>query len=270
VLEYLTTPARQAATLEDTAHRPWPVPSRSWVMGQTWEDLLFAHWRVPEEHLRAHLPPGIQLDTHEGEAWLGVTPFLLSGLRGRGLLPVPVLSTFLELNVRTYVTDGEKPGIWFFSLDAESQLAVEGARRGYHLPYFRARMRCERRGSWVDYSSSRRDERSSPRVFNGSYRPTGEVFNAEPGSLEWFLTERYCLYTTHDGGLYRGEIHHPPWPLQEAEGSIDLNTMPPDGIELPEDEPLLHYSRRQDVVIWPLEHIGESGDTRAAGRRDTA
>jgi uncharacterized protein len=256
VLEYLTTPARQAATLEDTAHRPWPVPSRSWVMGQTWEDLLFAHWRVPERDLRAHVPESLALDSHEGEAWLGITPFRLTGLRGRGMLPLPRVSSFLELNVRTYVTHGDKPGIWFFSLDAESPLAVEAARRGYRLPYFRARMSSTLHGGWIEYSSSRRDERSAPRVFEGRYRGDRKVFNAEPGSLEWFLTERYCLYSLDgDGTLIRADIHHPPWPLQQAEGRIDLNTMPPDGIELGDEQPLLHFSRRQDVVIWPPEAV---------------
>jgi uncharacterized protein len=255
VLDFLTTPARQAKTLEETDHRPWPLPQRSWVMGQTWEDLLFAHWRVPENRLRAHVPQALTLDTHEGEAWLGMTPFRLTGLRGRGTLPLPFLSSFLELNVRTYVTYEDRPGIWFFSLDAGSPLAVEAARRGYRLPYFRARMSAEWRGGRLDYSSSRSGATSRPRVFHARYRPAGEAFNVEPGSLEWFLTERYCLYAYHEGALYRAEIHHPPWPLQRAEGEIELNTMPPDGIELPDEEPLLHYSARQDVVIWPLEQV---------------
>jgi uncharacterized protein len=256
VLEYLIAPARQASTLERTEHRPWPVPDKSWVMGQTWDDLLFAHWRVPEDDLRAHVPDSLVLDTHEGEAWLGITPFRLTGLRGRGMLPFPKVSSFLELNVRTYVTCEDKPGIWFFSLDAESPLAVEAARRGYKLPYFRARMSAATRGGWIEYSSSRRDDRSKPRVFEGRYRGDGDIFNAEPGSLEWFLTERYCLYALDgDGTLLRAEIHHPPWPLQEAQGEIELNTMPPDGIEFGDAEPLLHFSRRQDVVIWPPEAV---------------
>jgi uncharacterized protein len=255
VLEYLTAPARQAATLEDTDHRPWPLPDGGWIMGQTWDDLLFAHWRVPEEDLRAHVPESLALDTHEGEAWLGITPFRLTGLRGRGLLPLPLVSSFLELNVRTYVVHGDKPGIWFFSLDAENPLAVEAARRGYRLPYFRARMSATSRGAgWIEYSSARRDDRSKPRVFEARYRPRGDVFDAEPGSLEWFLTERYCLYALdRDGALLRAEIHHPQWPLQSAEARVELNTMPPDGIELRDEEPLLHFSRRQDVVIWPPE-----------------
>ena len=246
----LQAPARQSATLEDTDHRPWPLPEGSWIMGQTWDDLLFAHWRVDAEALRAHLPPGLELDLYQGEAWIGVTPFAVSGLRGRGLPPLPFVSSFLELNTRTYVTRDGKPGIWFFSLDAASEFAVEAARRGYKLPYFRADMRAAWNGE-LAYESRRRDSRGAPATFRGRYRPIGDVIDPDPASLAHFLTERYCLYTVHEGRLKRGEIHHPPWPLQPAEATFEENTMPP--IELPDEDPLLHFSARQDVVIWALE-----------------
>jgi uncharacterized protein YqjF (DUF2071 family) len=207
---------------------------------------------VPVAELRRHLPEGLEVDTHGGEAWLGITPFRVSGLRLRGMLPLPRLSSFLELNVRTYVTDGEKPGIWFFSLDASSQLAVEAARRTYRLPYFHARMTAERSGDRIVYECARREERG--KVWSGRYGPSGEVFNAEPGSLEWFLAERYCLYTTDERGrLARAEIHHSPWPLQPAEADVELNEIAP--LQLPEEDALFHFSRRQDVVIWPLEPV---------------
>jgi hypothetical protein len=241
---------RQNRSLEHVGHRPWPVPGNGWVMGQTWEELLFAHWRVPAEVVRAHVPAGLEVDEHDGSAWLGITPFRLTGLRGRGMLPLPYVSSFLELNVRTYVTAGGKPGIWFFSLDASSRAAVEVARRTYRLPYFHARMSATRRADWIDYECARVSEPG--RVFSGSYRPTGAATHAEPGSLEWFLTERYCLYTEHEGALHRADIHHELWPLQEAEAEIGLASISP--LEL-DGEPLLHFSRRQDVVIWPLERI---------------
>jgi uncharacterized protein len=241
---------RQNRSLEHLEHRPWPVPTRGWVMGQTWENLLFAHWRVPVEELRPHVPAGLEIDQHEGTGWIGITPFRLTGLRARGTLPLPYVSRFLELNVRTYVQVDGKPGIWFFSLDASSRAAVEVARRSYRLPYFQARMSASRRGEWIDYECARIGE--AARVFSGSYRPSGAVFNAEPGSLEWFLAERYCLYTEHRGELYRADIHHAPWDLQPAEAEIGLASISP--LELRGDA-LLHYSRTQDVVIWPLERL---------------
>ncbi len=216
-------------------------------MGQSWLDLLFAHWSVDADLLREHVPDGLELEQRDGSAWLGVTPFEISGLRARGMLALPFVSRFREINVRTYVTRDEKPGIWFFSLDASSQIAVEVARRTYKLPYFHARISLERRGGRIVYEAVR-DERSA---FSGTYRSVGKAEPPRPGTLEHFLTERYCLYAQDRGRLYRAEIHHTPWPLQRAEATIDLNTLPPDGIVL-DGEPLLHFSARQDVVIWPL------------------
>ena len=253
LVDALQAPARQHASLEQTEHRPWPLPRDPWVMGQTWEHLLFAHWRAPADALRSHLPDGLELDLFEDEAWIGVTPFRVTGLRARGMPPLPFVSSFLELNTRTYVTAGGKSGIWFFSLDAASELAVEAARRGYKLPYFRADMRAEWRDDRLAYESRRRDPRARSADFRAAYGPIGEELDADPRSLAHFLTERYCLYTEDAGRLKRAEIHHAPWPLQPAEAEIAKNTMPPPGVELLDDEPLLHFSARQDVVIWPLE-----------------
>jgi uncharacterized protein len=248
--ELLNAPARQAATLQVTEHRPWPLPDRPWVMAQTWESLLFAHWQVPIERLRPHLPSELEVDTYEGNAYLGVTPFRVTNLRPRGLPPLPRVSSFLELNCRTYVSyAGERPGIWFFSLDASSRFAVAAARRTYKLPYFHARMEGP-----PDYRCARIDA-ERPHVWEGTYQGVGRTFNADPGSLEHFLTERYCLYTTDEAGvLQRAEIHHPPWPLQAAELELELNTIPPDGLEV-DGDPLLHHAGRQDVLIWPLEPV---------------
>jgi uncharacterized protein YqjF (DUF2071 family) len=229
LVDAVNAPSRQNSSLEETAHRPWPLPERSWVMGQTWDDLLFAHWRASPDSLRALLPAGLELDLFDDEAWIGVTPFAVTALRARGLPPLPFLSSFLELNTRTYVTADGKPGIWFFSLDASSELAVEGARRGYKLPYFRADMRAEWRQGWLRYESRRRDPRGEPAAFEARYRPSGAEIDSDP------------------------RFHHRPWPLQPAEAVIEENTMPPVGVELLDDDPLLHFSARQDVVIWPLE-----------------
>lgn len=241
--------------LAETAHRPWPLPDRPWLMGQTWLDLLFAHWPVADEHLLAKIPHGLELDRFEGRAYVGLTPFRLTGVRARGTVPFPLVSSFLELNVRTYVTAGGKHGIWFFSLDASSRLAVAAARRAYKLPYHRAAIAAAEHGERIDYTCAR-VAAERPYVFNARYGPAGRVEPAAPGTLEHFLAERYCLYAVDDRGLlHRAEIHHPPWPLQPASARIDLNTMAPDGIDLAGEAPLLHFSRRQDVVIWPLGRL---------------
>ena len=247
-LELLADAARQAAVVEDVAHRPWPLPERSWANGQSWIDLAFLHWRVDPGALRKLVGSSVELDLYEGEAWLGITPFLLASFRLRGTPPLPRLSTFPELNVRTYVTRDERPGIWFFSLDAASTLAVEGAKRLYRLPYNRARMSYRRSGDRVHFESGRPGA-----AFSASYRGTGPLFHAEPGSREAFLTERYCLYTEDGGRPYRAEIHHPPWNLQHGEATVDLNTIAP--LPLPGEPPHVLFSPRQDVVVWPLEPL---------------
>jgi len=252
----LTASARHSAGLGETAHRPWPIPARPWRMGQTWEHLLFAHWRADAGELRRLVPDSLELDTFDGSAWLGILPFRISALRLRGVLPIPGISSFLELNVRTYVTAGGKTGIWFFSLDASSRLAVEVARRTYELPYFAARMSTQRRGDWIEFESARVEEAEHPVVFSCRYRPRLSVVAAAPGSLEEFLTERYCLYTVdRRGRLCRGEIHHLPWPLQEAEAVLELNTMAPPGVALPDEPPLAHFAAEVAAVIWPLERV---------------
>lgn len=248
--DFLSTPARQAAVVEEAGHRPWPLPDREWLQAQTWESLLFAHWRVSAEELRAHVPEELPLDTFDGTPWLGVTPFRLSGLRIRGLPPVPHYSSFLELNVRTYVKLDGKTGVYFFSLDAESAFAVGAARRLYGLPYFRARMTAQDSGQGTDFASERMEDR--PATFRAQYRPGGAPAAPEPASLEHFLTERYCLFTVYEGRVQWAEIHHSPWPLQEAEVEVVENTMPPPGITL-SGEPVCHFSARQDVVLWGLE-----------------
>ena len=248
-------PARQSETLERLAHRPWPLPGGRWLMAHTWHDLLFAHWRVPDSALRALVPAGLTVDTYDGDAWLGLTPFRMGGVRFRGTLPVPGLSSFPELNVRTYVTDGEKPGIWFFSLDAGRATAVAAARRLYRLPYFRARMSVLPGPAGTAFSSVRTQPGAFPRALQATYRPAGATFTAQPGTLEHFLTERYCLYTAAGGRVYRAEIHHAPWPLQPAVVEIAENTMAPRTIELA-GEPLAHFSVRLDAVIWPLRRLG--------------
>jgi uncharacterized protein YqjF (DUF2071 family) len=242
--------------LRDVAHRPWRLPAGPWVMAQSWRDLLFAHWPADAAKLRALIPERLTIDTFDGRAWLAIVPFRMTGVRLHGTPAVPWLSAFPELNVRTYVTCDGKPGVWFFSLDAGNSLAVAIACAWFHLPYFRARMRCSYRDGWIEYASQRAHSGASPAALQGRYRPVAAAFFPQRGTLEHFLTERYCLYTL-DGRrqLIRGEIHHRPWPLQYAEAQFERNTMAESlGIAL-EPQPLLHFARRQDVLVWPPAHL---------------
>jgi uncharacterized protein len=238
-------------SLKVVAHRPWDLPQGLWVMAQNWQDLLFAHWPVPIEAMRALVPSGLELDTFEGQAWIGIVPFRMSEVRLRGTPAVPGLSAFPELNVRTYVKAGGKPGVWFFSLDAANRVAVEIARAWFHLPYFRARMALQARGQEVVYFSRRTDVRGRSERFEASYACEGATFRAQPGTLDYFLTERYCLYAQQrNRTTWRGEIHHAPWQLQRASAKIHVNTMTENLSVSLAGEPLLHFSKLQQVIVW--------------------
>lgn len=246
---------RQREVLQETAHRPWPLPDEPWFMGQVWCDLLFAHWRVPRAALAKVVPAPLLLDEFDDSVWLGITPFQVRGLRLRGTVPVQPISSFAELNVRTYVSFDSVPGIYFLSLDAASAAAVHAARLGYRLPYFHARMSIDRDPDGVTFESARTSTDGPDAVFRARYGPRvdSEQVSAGPDSLERWLSERYCLYTMDEQRrILRGEIHHPPWPLYNAWAEIDANTMAvPQGIDL-QGDPLLHFSPRQDVALWPL------------------
>lgn len=239
-------------------NRSYPPPLGPWIMAMTWHDLLFAHWPVPEGLLRPHIPGQLQLDLYEGQAWIGIVPFGMRGTRPRWCPAVPGLSSFPELNVRTYVSAGGKPGVWFFSLDAASWLAVRGARALFHLSYFDASMSLVVGSSGeVCYQSTRVHRGAPPAQLEANYRPVGETFHAPPGSLESWLTDRYCLYSAdRRGRVFRGEIHHLPWPLQRAEAHWQCNTMTQQlGFQLPDTAPLLHFAKSIDTVAWPLERV---------------
>ncbi len=244
------------AILQDVAHRPWKMPSSPWVMTQTWHDLLFAHWPVDPAALRARVPADFPLDLYDGQAWIGVVPFRMTNVAPRGVPSLPWVSEFPELNVRTYVRVGDRPGVYFFSLDAGSALAVQAARALLNLPYFTATMTAVRTGDAVEYACRRDSDADA--VFDAVYEPIGPAVAPAPGSLEYFLTERYCLYHRHHlGGPYRLEIHHPPWPLQPARARITRNTMAQaSGLVLPDQPPLLHFVKRQDMVAWAPVAVG--------------
>ena len=244
------------AALARTDHRPWPLPAERWSWRQTWCDLLFAHWPVPAPLLRPHVPPGLRLQECDGSAWLGVVPFRMEDVTMRNVPPVPLLSAFPELNVRTYVERDGRPGVWFFSLDTTNRLAVVGARTLFHLPYCRASMRVDGVGGGFRYRSTR--DEPPPAELRLSYAPTAAAFEAKPGTLDHFLTERYCLYAASaGGGLYITEVHHPPWQLQPARAEIETNTMGAQlGLTFPAQPTTLHFARRQEVVIWNPTRLG--------------
>ena len=220
-------------------------------MVQRWHDLLFAHWRCDLADLRPLIPAALEIDTCDGSPWISVIPFYMSGVRVRGTPPVPTAHAFQELNVRTYVTLDGRPGIWFFSLDAASSLAVIGARVGISLPYFRATMRMSRQNGGIRYESRRWSIAGSPASFDGEYRGLGSPAPPAPGSLDHFLTERYSLYSSDGQRLWRGDIHHPRWQLEPAEARIDVNSMiAAAGLGAPNGTPLLQYAAIQEARFW--------------------
>ena len=238
-------------------HRPWPIPDRHWSMLQTWNDLLFAHWPVDPDALSRLMPGALEPETFDGQAWIAVVPFWMSGVRLHHLPEVPGLSTFAELNVRTYVNIDDKPGVFFFSLDAANRVAVETARRWFHLPYLNARMNVQREDDTIHYSSRRVDRRGAPAELIGWYRPVGPVFRSEPGTLVHWLTERYCLYAVDDREqVYRADIIHDPWPLQAAEAEFTAQTMLSCHHIVPIDQPpLLHFTKKIDMAGWTTKRL---------------
>ena len=244
--------------LDEVDHRPWPVPDARWIMTQTWHDLLFAHWPIDAAHLATKIPSPLELDLFQGQAWLGIVPFRMTNVTARGVAPWPWVSAFPELNVRTYVRVRDQPGVYFFSLDAGNPLAVCAARTLFQLPYYWAHMTlvaADNGHRTIRYSSRRR---ASDAELVASYRPDGPAFQARAGTIEHFLTERYCLYTVdRHARASRLEIHHPPWRLQPATAVCRVNTMTDRlGIRLPSSAPLLHFATRQDVVAWRPVRLG--------------
>lgn len=225
---------------------------RPWVARMRWLDLLFAHWPLRPSALDDLLPPGLELDTFDGEAWLGIVPFTMDDVAPRGLPALPRLSRFTELNVRTYVLHRGRPGVLFLSLDAASRLTVEGARVVFRLPYFRAEMASARSGDTVAYRSRRTDRRGPPATFTARYRATGPAAPAALGSLEDWLTRRMRLFSFDGRGrILRTEIEHPDWSLRPAEAEFLDNTMAAGhGLALPDTPPHLVVADRLDVHAW--------------------
>lgn len=248
-------------SLQQTAHRPWPMPARRWRLRQRWTKLLFAHWPIPPDEVQRRLPSGLRVDTHDGWAWLGVVPFLMDQVRARTVgehsLGVPTAMAFPELNLRTYVVapDG-RHGVYFFSLDAASLLAVIGARVGFALPYFWSRMAAQQTGDTLRYTSRRIlvGNLGRPADFVAEYRSLGTPSPADP--LRSFLTERYAFFTRRFGHVQAGEIHHAPWTLENAEVDFEQNGLPASfGFTLPRRPPVLHYAPEVHMQAWTLRRV---------------
>jgi uncharacterized protein YqjF (DUF2071 family) len=220
-------------------------------MTMRWHDLLFAHWPVDPARVAPLLPPGIELETWDGTAWIGLVPFTMSGVRLRPLPPLPGSSAFAEVNVRTYVRAGGRSGVWFFSLDAASRGAVEAARFGLGLPYLNAEFDVRAAGKHVDYRVRRTDGRAAAGALAIRYRPIGPADTRVDPFSAW-LTARFSMFSERRGRLLRTDIVHGPWPLARAAAEIDIETLvAADGLRRPDTAPILHFARRLDVRAWP-------------------
>jgi hypothetical protein len=245
-----------------SSNKPRPLPPGRWLMRQRWNDLLFAHWPVPASSLVRLVPEGLQVDTFQGSAWLGAMPFWTDRIKVRGLPPIPGARNFPDLSLRTYVRDERTgtPGLCCLSLDASNLLAIAVGCAFYRLPYHWAEMHLEQRTEREFSFYSRRRFTGRPVVFSARYRglgPSQRLAESRPGTLEYFLMERYCLFSRNRAGQpIRANLHHVSCPLEEAEAEIERNDLAEAaGIQLPDLEPVLHYSRRLAVYVWPAELV---------------
>jgi uncharacterized protein YqjF (DUF2071 family) len=234
---------------EYNAHRPWPLPDKKWRWRQQWNDLAFIHWSIDKDWLATQLPNGLELDLYDGNAWIGIVPFSMKGVTLRGFPAPKFLCDFPEINLRTYVTKNEKPGVWFFSLDVPNALAVWAARTFFHLPYYKAQIETSVDKNHIEYHFKRNEIE-----FDGTYTP-GSLINTSSESFEYWSTERYCLYSANSKGeLFRAEIHHPQWPLQSASIKIRKNTFLTN-LPIGEMHPSVLFSKSIDVAVYDLEKL---------------
>lgn len=243
--------------LNDIAHRSWPLTSTNWIMRQSWRNLLFTHWPIPPEILRPYIPSSLQIDTFDGSAWLGVVVFEMKGIYSRGLSSVSLTPKFSEVNVRTYVQYDGKPGVYFLSLDVGDWASLTIAKRWYRLPYHPAHISIQKEGQTFHYESIRKGKTTAFVTSKGTYTPLLDVFFPSEGTLDHWLTERYCLFSTnHRANIYCGEIHHCPWPLQKVETEITKHTLfEPFHMDLKDVQPIAHFSKGVDSLMWNIKKI---------------
>ena len=235
---------------QQVAHRPWPLPTRRPLLSQVWNNLLFIHWRMDLGQVRQVVPEPLEIDTFNGEAWIAIVPFDMKGVTFYGLPPISKLSDFPEINVRTYVKFDNKPGVWFFSLDVPSKLAVWSARTFFHLPYRYAEVDVTEQGERIHYQHKMNDNIE----FEAYYHPTDPA-DAKTDSFETWATERYCLYCQSKAGhIYRTEVQHPKWPLYKAELNLVSNRLLKNW-HVGEQHPSVLFSKHIDVLAYTPERI---------------
>jgi uncharacterized protein len=236
----------------DDSHRLWSLPPSSWKMTQTWNDLLFTHYPIKLEVLRELVPEVLPLDSFNGVGWIGIVTFRMTGVRLRGLPPVPRTDAFPQVNVRTYINLDGKPGVYFVSLDAANRLAASVARNFFNLPYHYADITMKYNGVGFDFNCNRRSNLQAKWV--GNYKPISELFYAPKGTFDEWMAERYCFYTVNNKGVpLRCDVLHQPWLLQNAEAEISYNTLlTTQGLQVEKQNPVFHFSKRMEVRAWSL------------------
>lgn len=239
---------------KEVEHRLLPLPRNNWIMRQAWRNTLFLHWPVQPEQLRPYIPSVLEIDTYDGSAWLGIVAFEMEGIYFRGLSFFSVVAPFSEVNVRTYVKHEGRPGVFFISLDVNDWASLLIAKRWYRLPYHSADIAIRRKGNAIFYDSVRRN---LPVRFDGICTPKENEFFPSNDTLDHFLTEKYCFYTTQNNkDIFHGDIHHQPWPLQRADVQIQRNTLfSPLNLDFSEEDPVVHFSKGVDSLMWNVKKL---------------
>jgi uncharacterized protein YqjF (DUF2071 family) len=244
--------------LNETKHRPFPLPKSPWILTQVWNDMLFLHYQIDPTLLRSYVPEELEIDLYEGKAWISIIPFKITKMRARGLPHFPYLHTYLELNVRTYVKYKGVPGIYFFSLDADKLLAVLGAQVGLGLPYKKAHMYFQQERDQFYFQSVRESSKQTYQL-DVQYERKQILYEPLPDSLDFWLLERYSMYSILGNLIIRGDIHHDQWKVSMVHAHISTNTM----LDFLQDEKLdptpqhMHYSRRKRFLFFPPKIVGK-------------
>jgi uncharacterized protein YqjF (DUF2071 family) len=265
--EFETQFVTAGSLLYAVEHRPWLPPDSHWLLSQSWNDVLLLHFAMKPETLRRLVPEELTLELYEGVAWLTISPFSASHVRPSGVPPLPGISFSSQISVRTYVTMGGKPGIYYFSMDTTNLSTVWFARMFFRMQYWHSSIQVS--GATINSPKTQNAEihfrarrLHGPAAQNGAarldveYAPEGAPTRARTGSLNEFLTERYCVYSCHRKSFYRTEIHHQPWPLQQVQVDLRDNSMAePLGLTLPEEPELCHFSRSLKMLTWAPERV---------------